>query len=137
MKVILKTIIISFLILCVLPGCQKKNFCTLSSESYFSHFSIENSQVYLYCNLTIENNSHVQKRVKITANFSEDKRCGLLKESTLTGYSVQSNTNYFMLSEGKNNIDVVFIGEYGGNNQKANRLLPDILITEVHDENSD
>lgn len=79
----------------------------------------------------------MHKKSKDYSKFSEDKHCSLLKESTLTGYSVQNNTDCFILSEGKNNIDVVFIGEYGGNNQKANRLLPDILITEVHDENSD
>ena len=91
----------------------------------------------MFCNLTIKNPTQKTKKIKIEADFTDDEKNGLLKEGKLIGYSVLNDCDYFIASKGKNNIEVVFIGEYGGNNQKTNRLLPDIKIVELDNKNID
>ena len=45
-------------------------------------------------------------------------------------YSSDLETAEFKLEKGDNWIEVVFIGDYAGKNQKYDRLLPEIKISE-------
>ena len=53
---------------------------------------------------------------------------GLLKKSLLSGYASDYETTEFKLEKGDNWIEVIFIGDYAGKNQKYDRLLPEIII---------
>lgn len=100
-------------------------------ESFYSTFKIENSKVYIYCNVLIKNPNKNGVKIELAGMFNNDFKNGLLKDPLLNGYSADCETSTFELEEGDNRIDVVFIGDYAGNNQKYDRMLPDIRIHEL------
>ena len=130
----MKKILAILCILCMmlsLFSCQTEDVKLDKEKSCFSDFKIENDKVYIYCTLYIDNKSDTEKVISLTASFEEDVENGLLKESLVSGYSLDESTQEFQLEKGENQLDVVFIGEYAGVDQKHDRLLPEIEITEV------
>lgn len=112
-------------------SCKSNDVKLNEEKSYFSNFKIENDKVYIYCTLYVENKSVSQKVVEIMALFENDAQNGLLKEDAAVGYSIDKGENKINLYNGENQIDIVFIGEYAGTPQKSDRLLPEIVITEI------
>ena len=130
----MKKAIIFVYILCMmlcLFSCKSNDVKLNEEKSYFSNFKIENDKVYIYCTLYVENKSVSQKVVEIMALFENDAQNGLLKEDAAVGYSIDKGENKINLYNGENQIDIVFIGEYAGTPQKSDRLLPEIVITEI------
>ena len=101
------------------------------ADSFFSDFKVEDDKVYIYCTLFIENQSDIEKNVALKASLDNDAKNGLLKEAVIDGYSVDGSTKTFKLQKGENQIDVVFIGDYAGTEERIDRLLPDIEIIEM------
>ena len=114
-----------------LPACQSRNVQLNEEKSYFSDFKVENDKVYIYCTLFIENSADDEKIIELKATLNDDAENGLLKEAVIDGYSRDEATKNFTLQKGESRIDVVFIGEYAGTDEKLNRLLPDIEIIPI------
>lgn len=112
-------------------SCQSSYIKLDKEDSFFSDFKVEDDKVYIYCTLFIENQSDIEKNVVLKASLDNDAKNGLLKEAVIDGYSVDRSTKTFKLKAGENQIDVVFIGDYAGNEEKIDRLLPDIEIIEI------
>lgn len=121
---------LSFIGLC-LCSCQKREISIDEEESFYSDFKIENNKVYIYCNVLIKNPNKDGTKITLNGVFEDDVKNGLLKESLLTGYASDFETTEFGLQKGDNRIEVVFIGDYAGKEQKYDRLLPEIKITEL------
>lgn len=94
-------------------------------ESYFMDFWVEDEKAYIECELTIE--SKMEYYVSIEGSLPLDEGI-LLKDRTLYAYDKETGSDKFKLMRGTNKFTVVFVGEYGGTYQKANRLLPNITI---------
>ena len=112
-------------------SCQSSYIKLDKEDSFFSDFKVEDDKVYIYCTLFIENQSDIEKNVVLKASLDNDAKNGLLKEAVIDGYSVDRSTKTFKLKAGENQIDVVFNGDYAGNEEKIDRLLPDIEIIEI------
>ncbi|MBE7059630.1 MAG: hypothetical protein E7389_02265 [Ruminococcaceae bacterium] len=122
--------ILSFMVLCFC-SCQKKEISVDYKESFYNSFKIENNKVYIYCSVLIKNPNKDVAKIELSGVFKNDVKNGLLKESLLSGYASDCETTEFNLKNGDNRIEVVFIGNYAGKNQKYDRLLPDINISEL------
>lgn len=121
-------------ILCSVIGfssCEQNDVRLNEDKSFFSDFKIENDKVYLYCTLFVENLSETERTVILKASFEADVKNGLLKEALTVGCSLAEGVEEFRLQKGENQIDVVFIGEHAGGDQKHDRRLPDIMIEEL------
>lgn len=121
-------------VLCSVIGfssCEQNDIRLNEDKSFFSDFKIENDKVYLYCTLFVENSSKTERTVTLKASFEADVKNGLLKEALTVGYSFAEGAEEFRLQKGENQIDVVFIGEHAGGDQKHDRRLPDIMIEEL------
>lgn len=123
--------IISLLFCLFLSSCKQADIYLNEEESFYSNFKVENDKVYIYCNVLIENPKKDNAQITLEGTFGNDVKNGLLKEATLQGYSIDCETSTFELVKGDNIIEVVFIGEYGGNYQKHDKLLPQINIKEL------
>jgi hypothetical protein len=99
------------------------------SQSYFSDYEVEDDKVFIKCHITIENTFKDEKVVTLSAILPEDVTNGLLKNETAKALKEDgSEMEFVLLPNTSNSFDVVFVGEYAGTNQKANRLLPEIDI---------
>ena len=99
------------------------------SQSYFSDYEVEDDKVFIKCHITIENTFEDEKTVTLSAILPEDVTNGLLKNETIKALKEDgSEMEFVLLPNTSNSFDVVFVGEYAGTNQKANRLLPEINI---------
>lgn len=116
------------IIVFALCSCQKKEIRIDTEESFYSNFEVKDEKVLIYCTILVKNPTKAETTITLSANFDNDVKMGLLKESSLDGYQSNLETKTFKLNKGDNWIDVVFIGEYAGKNQKHDRLLPDIQM---------
>lgn len=124
-------VLIVFLIIFLFLGlcsCEKRELRLNIEESFFSDFKVKDEKVLIHCTLLIENPTKTAIEVKFSANFEEDVNGGLLKKSELDGYQLDLKTKTFKIDKGDNWVDVFFIGEYAGKNQKHDRLLPNIQM---------
>ncbi|MBR2861299.1 MAG: hypothetical protein IKB86_05630 [Clostridia bacterium] len=126
--IVIASIVATIFCLC---SCNQKNIYINTEKSFYSNFEVKDGKVYIYCSLMIDNFTESERKISLTASFKNDARIGLLKESVIEGYSIDTKTNVFYLRKGENRLEVVFVGEYAGTNQKYDRLLPDIQIAEV------
>ena len=118
-------VVIMILGLC---SCQKKEIRIDAGESFYSYFEVKDEKVLIYCTILVKNPTKAETTITLSANFDDDVKLGLLKDASLDGYQSDLETKTFKLNKGDNWIDVVFIGEYAGKNQKHDRLLPDIQM---------
>lgn len=103
----------------------------ISTESYYSDFSINDQVVEIKCSVVVKNTYDTEKTVKLTAHFPDDVGV-LLKESQLFAKNCLDNSEIFTLpANSKKRIDVVFVGDFAGTNKKHDRLLPKISIIEI------
>lgn len=121
-------VVIMILGLC---SCQKKEIRIETEESFYSDFEVKDEKVLIYCTILVKNPTKSETNITLSANFDDDVKLGLLKDPSLDGYQPDLKTKTFKLIKGDNWIDVVFIGEYAGKNQKHDRLLPDIQLKVV------
>ena len=126
----LTTVFLVVAMLMSLASCSKANQIYVDkSQSYFSDFEVEDDKVFIKCHVTIENTFEDEKTVTLSAILPEDVTNGLLKNETVKALEEDGSEMEFVLSPNmSNSFDVVFVGEYAGTNQKANRLLPEIYI---------
>jgi hypothetical protein len=113
-----------------LASCSRANQIYVDkSQSYFSDYEVEDDKVFIKCHITIENTFKDEKVVTLSAILPEDVTNGLLKNETAKALKEDgSEMEFVLLPNTSNSFDVVFVGEYAGTNQKANRLLPEIDI---------
>ena len=100
----------------------------LSDESYFDSFDIKEKEVYIHCYLVIVNNTENEHIIKLNADFSDDAKNKLLIESTLVGCDKNGNDHFEVKGGQKRELNIDFIGTYGGNPHKLDRNLPQIDI---------
>ena len=100
-------------------ACENSDISIVEDESFYSDFYVEDNVVYINCTLTV--NAQKDQTISFVADFKDEKKDGLLKEISL-------ETLPFNIKKGKQSIDVTFVGNFGGNNKKANRELPNINI---------
>ena len=126
----LTTVFLVVAMLMSLASCSKANQIYVDkSQSYFSDFEVEDDKVFIKCHVTIENTFEDEKTVTLSAILPEDVTNGLLKNETVKALEEDgSEMEFVLLPNTSNSFDVVFVGEYAGTNQKANRLLPEIYI---------
>lgn len=115
-------------------GHQRKNnvVSVVNDESYLIDFSVIDNKVHINCYITLENNTLEEKVVKLSCIDKDDVNIGLLKDPHL--YAINENGDEFksiLLPNTKEKYNVTFIGEYGGNMQKINRLVPGKVKVEI------
>ncbi len=103
-----------------------------TEKSFFSDFQVKNDKVYIYCTVLMRNFGGEEKKVTLKGVFPKDAENGLLKQKELAGYTIDYSSEVFVVEQGEHWIDVVFIGDFAGNNQKYSRLLPQIIIRNVN-----
>ena len=92
-------------------------------KSFFQDFTVEDNIVKIKCNIYIYNISEQDKKFYIRATSSED--VGKLLNNEDLRVSEDGEEKVFELKANESNtIDVIFEGEFGGINQKVDRLLP-------------
>ena len=130
-RIILEIVII--ILLFVLCSCVSRSddldVVIDYSNSYFLHYEIEEGKVFIKCHYVVVNNLNSTCSVQLCGNFEKDQQLGLIIEGKLFAKnSIENDITYFEISPGKNEIDVVFVGTFGGTEKKANRLLPDTVL---------
>lgn len=126
-------LIISLPLLLIL-GHQKKinNVSVVDDESHLIDFNVIDNKVHINCCITLENNTLEEKIIKLSSVDKDDVDIGLLKDSHL--YAIDENGNEFtgnISPKTKSKYNVTFVGEYGGNMQKSNRLVPGKISVEI------
>lgn len=131
--VILLVIVIIIILLVLYKSKHQDKISIVANNSYFSDFCIkQENTVEIYCRISIKSTYNIQKTVNIVGKFTDDVNSGLLKEEKLIAYNTETYLQNFELQPNEiASFDVVFIGSYGGNSKKKNRLLPEIEVVIV------
>ena len=95
-------------------------------------FYIKNREVHIAAGITVKNNTDDHISFMLTAESQSDYESGLITSPLLLGYDEDFSATVFNL-QGKETktFDVIFVGEHGDFNQKADRLIPQISATVV------
>lgn len=132
-----KIICISILILAlIVAGVILYNHSTspdlelLSEQSEgLRDFYIEDGKVYVVGEVSVKNNSDEKMTYSLVGWSGDDYESGLIKEPVLKCFDEHLETSVFEIeAKETKTFNVVFVGEHGGNTQKANRLMPEITI---------
>lgn len=102
-------------------------------ESSFVRFWAEGEKAYIECDLTIE--SRMDYYASIEGCFSSDEGT-FLKDGIIYAHDKETGSDKFKLVRGTNKITVVFVGDFGGTYQKANKSLPGIEIYPYTDDDN-
>lgn len=127
----MKNIALVLVILIVLncSGCLLLDRNLLSvdeSHSMLQDFYVESDTVHIVCRITVINSADESISTTITGFSDEDVANGLLINPELTGINLENGTNIFTINAGDTvELLVDFQGEYAGNHQKYDRLIPD------------
>jgi len=101
-------------------------------ESTFCNFEIKDEKVYIFCNIYIQNDSSREKKISLIGTFASDYKYGLLKEKQLIATTIEEpGETRLLVPPGGKLFNVVFCGNFGGNIEKQNRLLPQLEIVEI------
>lgn len=118
-----------------LVGCAKAaaNDIKISPEkSSLIDFYEDDGVVHIICMITINNATNTDVTVRISGYSQEDVNNGLLRNPYLSGTNVEAQSEFFLLKAGQYSECVVdFCGEYAGNLQKKDRLVPDVIELEI------
>ena len=125
---ILVVIAIGFSFLYYYPEESNEEIKVIMDSSYFSSFKVVDDTVQMSCVVAIENLTGESKVVEIYAIDYDDVEMGLLGKPILVGYDDKLMSTEFLLDESYQVFEVIFVGEFGGAERKANRLLPIINI---------
>lgn len=132
-RIICSLMFLLCLLLCCCQSEQAANLKLVEDKSFFNNFVIKEETVTFYCTVSIQNDTEELKMVELYGDFTEDYESGLIQNARLKAYDPQSGDSTFLLSPGENQLRIAFSGRYGGEtSQKQNRLLPEIIIIEVH-----
>lgn len=154
-------LLLTVLALCLLPGrsARKLRPSLIEEESFFSDYVVRNNRVYFLCHLNIRNPSDKPVAVRITGDFSEDVKSGLLKNTELRScrieepltegfqslsaeeleatafwtYDTYQGADVFPIPPGGRSFWVLFVGEHGTADVKQNRLLPPLSFRPLRD----
>ena len=138
-KTINKILLLPFLVLLVtFTGCfnlySKEEVSIVIDESFFSDFNVTDNVVGVNCIVTLKNSHSRDIKVRLTAIMQKDVKLGLLKNARLPGHNRDDSLGYFILkASSTSTFDVVFMGDYNGNYQKTDRMLPEIAI-DIYDD---
>ena len=129
-------LIISIMVVCCLviffSTYRLSNLHIDKKNSFYSDFSIKEDKVYIKCILKVKNSTSHDQRFNINANFPDDVNLGLLKYENLKGYNKKLEDDIFDIKKNSSlTFEVVFIGEFAGNSNKHDRLLPQIIINPI------
>lgn len=114
----------------VKPDSNEILFC--SDDSYLIDYYVDADNVHIICVVVLENRSNNDITVTINARSQEDVTTGLLTNADLTGFNSESSNQFFTVpAEKKQEYIIDFYGEYGGTNQKYDRLIPDELVVSI------
>lgn len=92
-------------------------------------FYIKDDKVYIVGGITVKNNTDTQLTYSLFATSDADYNSGLIKSAKLEGFDETVSTNIFSIADHDfQTIIVVFVGDYAGFPQKADRLMPEITI---------
>lgn len=125
-------IIALFLLPCGCAENETGEVSIVASESYFSDFEIKDSEVFVYCTLTVNNASKDEKTFNIVADMSEDVKNGLIAEDTVKCADKKTGLEEFSLPAGeRGTFDIVIKGTSAGAERKQDRNLPRLTIVET------
>ena len=125
-------LIFLLIFLCSCYPEQTTELKIIEDKSCFNDFVIESETVTFYCTVFLQNDTAEPKMVELHGDFTEDYESGLIREALLQAYEPQSGDTIFLLSPGENHLRIAFSCLHAREtNQKQNRLLPKITITEV------
>lgn len=135
-KFLILNLVLQFILInCV--ACRDRNTESVLMDyknSSFRHFYVEDNTVHIVCTLTFQNIDKRDLKFCVTGYSEEDVNCGLLSDPTLSVLNMETNDEFFYLPAGTTKqFDVEFYGKYGGELQKANRLLPNVIEIKVLD----
>lgn len=101
-------------------------------NSVFQDFYVEGNAVHFICILEVQNICDQNMYIRITGRSQEDVDNGLLASPELIGNNVQTNDETFSIPASSTlKIEVDFSGTFGNTNQKADRLIPDVIEVET------
>lgn len=98
------------------------------ADSVFQNYYVENEIVHIICKITIENKSTSDAEVLLNAISDEDVGNGLLKKPEMCGIDTETGIAILKVEAGQLQEFIIdFQGEFAGNNQKYDRMIPDVL----------
>lgn len=104
----------------------------ITDKCSYSDYAIEGDKVYIYCGITVKNSSSGAKTFQLNAIMKDDVELGLLKAENIKGYNSDLTSDIFTIEKKTTDaFPVVFVGDFAGTNKKHDRLVPEIVITEV------
>ena len=123
-------LLIGLSMIVLLASCKTTANISVDEEnSWFSDYKVEDDKVYINCHIILKNTYDLEKTVNLSARLPEDAANGLLKHEIIKAFNEDGTQAIFVLPpNASKSFDVVFVGEFAGNNQKHDRLLPEILI---------
>lgn len=118
-----------------LVGCAKtdaNDIKILPEKSSMIDFYEDDGIIHITCMITIYNSTNEDVTVRISGYSQEDVNNGLLRSPYLSATNVEEQSEFFLLKAGQYSEYLVdFCGEYAGNLQKKDRLVPDIIELEI------
>jgi hypothetical protein len=128
-----KFIILILVAFCVfaLCGCKSKGLDIVFEDSYTSDYEVAGDKVHINCKIVISNSNEEAKRITIKGYSERDFTSGLLKNPYIFGYDKDLNSDVFEVLPGENVLEVTFLGDFGGSNQKSDMELPLVTISVV------
>ena len=98
-------------------------------KSFFSDYYVEENIVKIKCYVTIKNTFHHTVKYELVAESPIDYERGLLAAPKLYVEGANGEKKQYTISQdSEDSFYVIFTGEFGGLNEKQDRLLPDIKI---------
>ena len=125
-------VIISLALTLIINRLHKNQIIIVKSKSWFIDYEVNGDQVLIKCYITIKNTYKEEKKIRVFAKLPDEVVIGLLKNETV--YVFDDNLvekNYILPPQSINSFQVVFVGEYGGVNQKKDKYLPNLFIEEI------
>ena len=120
------------------PNPEALDLTLVEKDSWFSDFKVENGLVWLECELTLENRTAEPISGCFEAWFPGDVGT-LVKEERLPGLPASEaeamdaaaipDPAVLEFAPGRTTLRVVFVGTFGGNDLKQDRLLPQLYWT--------
>jgi|GEM_PF-6680261 hypothetical protein len=130
------TVVGMIIFVLVVISCSRKTskvdsteVLVVESQSHFNKFEIIDQKVYIHTIITLQNNSNETKEILIKGNFAKDKEIYLVEEEILQGINKETSEEIFIIEKSSTKeYNVVFVREWGGGEQRNDRLLPPIYI---------
>ena len=131
------------IIICMvyMVGCsdeKNKDIYILSDESFFNEFTIKNGKVVFNCYITIINNTENDVKFKIKGDFIEDAKVknevSLVKQRYIYAQNEKGEEILELKANQTKQFILDFYGDFAGKRSKRNRLLPDLELERIRDD---